>query len=87
MLKQRFGRKPETELSIDQYDAPFTIFSQQDEDERYDRHIKPIRKAQACPLLKSQSEIMQDELEPIWHTTEHDESDDLEDAKRVTHEE
>ena len=33
---------------------------------------------------KSESEIMQDELEPIWHPTEHDESDDLEDAKRVT---
>ncbi len=31
---------------------------------------------------KSESEIMQDELEPIWNTTEHDESDDLEDAKR-----
>jgi hypothetical protein len=29
---------------------------------------------------------MQDELEPIppvWHPTEHDESDDLEDAKRM----
>ena len=32
---------------------------------------------------KSESEILQDELEPIWHPTEHDESDDLEDAKRV----
>ena len=43
---------------------------------------------------KSESEIMQDELEPIindmideggpvWHPTEHDESDDLEDAKVI----
>ena len=26
---------------------------------------------------------MQDDLEPIWHPTEYDESDDLEDAKVV----
>ena len=32
---------------------------------------------------KSESEIMQDDLEPIWHPTEHDESDDLEDAKVI----
>ena len=32
---------------------------------------------------KSESEKMQDELEPIWHPTEHDESDDLEDAKVI----
>jgi len=35
---------------------------------------------------KTESEVMQDELEPIppvWHPTEHDESDDLEDAKRM----
>ena len=32
---------------------------------------------------KSESEIMQDELEPIWHPTQYDESDDLEDAKVV----
>ena len=32
---------------------------------------------------KSESEIMQDDLEPIWHPTEYDESDDLEDAKVV----
>ena len=32
---------------------------------------------------KSESEKLQDELEPIVHPTEHDESDDLEDAKRV----
>ena len=32
---------------------------------------------------KSESEKMQDELEPIWYSTEHDESDDLEDAKRI----
>ena len=32
---------------------------------------------------KSESEIMQDDLEPIWHPTEYDESDDLEDAKVI----
>ena len=32
---------------------------------------------------KSESERMQDELEPIWHPTEYDESDDLEDAKVI----
>ena len=32
---------------------------------------------------KTESEYMQDELEPIWHPTEHDESDELEDAKRL----
>ena len=32
---------------------------------------------------KSESEKMQDELEPIWHPTQHDESDDLEDAKVI----
>jgi len=31
----------------------------------------------------SESEIMQSELEPIYHPTEHDESDDLEDAKQI----
>jgi len=32
---------------------------------------------------KSESEYMQDDLEPIWHPTEHDESDDLEYLKRI----
>ena len=32
---------------------------------------------------KSESEYMQDELEPIYHPTEYDESDDIEYAKRV----
>ena len=32
---------------------------------------------------KSESEKMQDDLEPIWHPTEYDESDDLEDAKVI----
>ena len=32
---------------------------------------------------RTESEKMQDELEPIWHPTEHDESDDLEDAKVI----
>ena len=32
---------------------------------------------------KSESEKMQDDLEPIWPPTEYDESDDLEDAKVV----
>ena len=30
---------------------------------------------------KSESQKMQDELEPIWHSTEHDESDDIEQSK------
>jgi len=32
---------------------------------------------------KSTSEKLMDELEPIWHPTEYDESDDLEDAKVI----
>ena len=32
---------------------------------------------------QSESEYMQDQLEPIYHPTEHDESDDIEDAKRL----
>ena len=32
---------------------------------------------------KSESEKLQDELEPIWHPTQHDESDDIEDAKKM----
>jgi len=32
---------------------------------------------------KSVSEKLQDELEPIWHPTEFDESDDIEQAKKV----
>tara|TARA_B100000586_G_C20032135_1_gene393761 strand:- start:626 stop:817 length:192 start_codon:yes stop_codon:yes gene_type:complete len=28
--------------------------------------------------------IKKNELEPIWHPTQHDESDELEDAKRAT---
>jgi len=32
---------------------------------------------------QSPSEISQAELEPIYHPTEHDESDDLEDTKRL----
>ena len=35
---------------------------------------------------KSESQKMQDELEPIWHSTEHDESDDIEKAKEITEE-
>ena len=30
---------------------------------------------------KSESELMQDQLEPIYHPTQHDESDDIEAAK------
>ena len=47
---------------------------------------------------RSESEKLQDELEPIindmideggpvWHPTEHDESDDLEDAKKIIYKE
>ena len=32
---------------------------------------------------RTESEKLQDELEPIWHPTQHDESDDLEDAKVI----
>ena len=32
---------------------------------------------------KSVSEKLQDELEPIWHPTEFDESDDIEQAKKA----
>ena len=32
---------------------------------------------------QTESERLQDELEPIWHPTQHDESDDLEDAKVI----
>ena len=32
---------------------------------------------------KTPSETLMDEIEPIYHPTEYDESDDLEDAKRV----
>ena len=34
---------------------------------------------------KSESEKLQDELEPIWHPTQHDESDDIEQAKRYNY--
>lgn len=30
--------------------------------------------------------IKKNELDPIWHPTQHDESDELEDAKRATEE-
>ena len=48
LIKGKFdGRltEREKELSIDEH-ANFTVFTQQDEDERYERHMKPIRKAQ-----------------------------------------
>ena len=44
LIKSKFGDN-EKELTIDQY-ANFTIFTQQDEDARYERHMKPIREAQ-----------------------------------------
>lgn len=36
-----------------------------------------------CRCSLSESEKMQDELEPIYHPTEFDESDDLERAKQT----
>ena len=45
LIKCKFGNE-EKELTVDEYDRPFTIFTQVDEDERYERHMKPIRKAQ-----------------------------------------
>ena len=44
LIKSKFGDE-EKELTVDQY-ANFTIFTQQDEDARYERHMKPIRAAQ-----------------------------------------
>ena len=44
LIKCKF-RNEEKEPSIDEY-ANFTIFTQEDEDERYERHMMPIRKAQ-----------------------------------------
>ena len=32
--------------------------------------------------IQTESEIMQDELEPIFHPTQHDESDDIEESKK-----
>jgi len=61
LVKKKFGQEPVENLTVDQYDKPFTIFKQEDEDERYDRHMNPIRKAQE----KTVSEILQDNLEPI----------------------
>lgn len=44
LIKSKFGDE-DKELTIDEY-ANFTIFTQADEDARYERHMKPIRKAQ-----------------------------------------
>ena len=44
LIKAKFGDE-DKELTVDQY-ANFTIFTQEDEDARYERHMKPIRKAQ-----------------------------------------
>jgi|TARA_B110000967_G_C18498016_1_gene370105 hypothetical protein len=33
---------------------------------------------------RSESEKLQDDLEPIWHPTQHDESDEIEDAKKLS---
>ena len=90
-IKNKFNTEPE--LTIDQLanyptKQKFTIFKQEDEDERYERHMNPIRKAQE----KTVSQVLQDNLEPInqdndraWsHPTEYDESDDIEALKQLT---
>ena len=46
LIKRRFWEEPVQNLTVDEYDKPFTIFSQEDEDDRYERHMNPIRKAQ-----------------------------------------
>tara|TARA_B110000503_G_scaffold35048_1_gene57356 strand:+ start:82 stop:246 length:165 start_codon:yes stop_codon:yes gene_type:complete len=33
---------------------------------------------------RSESEKLQDDLEPIWHPTQYDESDEIEDAKKLS---
>jgi hypothetical protein len=32
---------------------------------------------------RSESEKLQDDLEPIWHSTRRDKSDEIEDAKKI----
>lgn len=44
-------------------------------------------KIQDNDIVQTESQIMQEELEPITHPTEHDESDDIEANKRLTGEE
>ena len=61
LIKKKFWEEPVVNLTVDQYDKPFTIFSQEDEDERYERHMNPIRKAQEQTV----SQALQDNLEPI----------------------
>ena len=61
LIKRKFWEEPVENLTVDQYDKPFTIFSQEDEDERYERHMSPIREAQE----KTVSQVLQDNLEPI----------------------
>jgi hypothetical protein len=63
------------ELTIDQlanYDIKpmesFTIFTQQDEDDRYERHMKPIREAQQNGIVAKQShttQILQASARPV----------------------
>jgi hypothetical protein len=44
-------------------------------------------KIQDNDIVRTESELMQEELEPITHPTEYDESDDIEANKRITGEE
>jgi hypothetical protein len=51
LLKRKFKEPKEEELTIDQLanyptKQKFTVFSQVDEDARYERHMKPVREAQ-----------------------------------------
>ena len=43
-LKNSF--KKTEELTIDEYDTPYTITPEQDEWDRHDRHMLPIKEAQ-----------------------------------------
>ena len=48
-----------------------------DEEAYYSSEIFPSKR------IKSPSEELMEDVEPIWPTTQHDESDDIEDAKKV----
>ena len=45
LLKQKFWKESEQELTVDDYDQPHQ-FAKQDEWDRHDRHMFPIREAQ-----------------------------------------
>ena len=65
-LKKKLGFTSEPEFTVDElanYDIKpaqsFTIFTQQDEDDRFERHMKPIRQAQQKVAKLSPEHIRQ----------------------------